>query len=204
MACGNTAQCSAHASCPASMLCPLLADVGLRAALLASFLLTGSGRHARTLARCSLHRSEISRGDECPLTKVRVCHCLLRRESLLVVVPKQLVEEVDGLVRDEALVLARDEAAPRLALVPSEDVVVLRVEVDIVFLEVGVQLVRPEHLRDFDQLVVVVVAVKERLLAEDLPTITGISSESELDQTRKAAEPTMEANMQPKLHMSSE
>jgi hypothetical protein len=121
-----------------------------------------------------------------------------------VVVPEELVEKVDGLVRDEALILARDEPAPRLALVPSEDVVVLRVEVDIVFLEVGVQLVRPEHLRDFDQLVVVVVAVKERLLAEDLPTITGISSESELDQTRKAAEPTMEANMQPKLHMSSE
>jgi hypothetical protein len=59
-----------------------------------------------------------------------------RRDSLLVVVPQQSVEEVNSLVWDEALVLRWDEAGPRLALVAAKDVVVLGVEVDVVLLEI--------------------------------------------------------------------
>ena len=70
------------------------------------------------------------------------------------VVPQQLVQEVDRLVRDVPLVLCvsdasdaiqgpgradqltrRDEARPWLARVPPEDVVVLLVQVDLVPLE---------------------------------------------------------------------
>jgi hypothetical protein len=45
-------------------------------------------------------------------TKVRVVLRLARSEALLVVEAKELVEEVNGLVRDETLVVRRREAVP--------------------------------------------------------------------------------------------
>ncbi|SGY63120.1 BQ5605_C007g04775 [Microbotryum silenes-dioicae] len=41
--------------------------------------------------------------------EVCMLHRLLRRQPFLVIVPQQLVKEVDRLVRDEALVLRGDE-----------------------------------------------------------------------------------------------
>lgn len=70
-------------------------------------------------------------------TEVRVLLALLGRQPLLVVVPEQLVQKVDGLIGDVPLVLGRDEARPRLARVPAEQVVELRVELDVVPLQTG-------------------------------------------------------------------
>lgn len=85
----------------------------------------------------------------------------------LVVVSQQLVEEVDGFIRDKTLVLRCDEAVPRLLLEPTEDIVVLSVEFDLVLVEVIKQLVRAKDLSNLDELIRVAVAVKERLFAED-------------------------------------
>ena len=51
------------------------------------------------------------------LTEVRVLHGLSGRQSLLVVVTQQLVEEVEALCEHEVLVLVVDEALPPLARV---------------------------------------------------------------------------------------
>jgi hypothetical protein len=64
--------------------------------------------------------------------KVSVQHSLVGRQALLVVVAEEAVEEVYRLVRDEALVVGGDEAGPWLALVATEEVVVLRVQVNVV------------------------------------------------------------------------
>ena len=47
-------------------------------------------------------------------------------------------------------------------------VIVLRVESNIVLLDVLIQTLGTENLRDLDQLVIVVMPMEERLLAEDL------------------------------------
>ncbi len=57
--------------------------------------------------------------------------------------------------------------------------------------------------RNLDELVVVVLAVEERLLLEDLPR-TRVSAHCLLSGGTASASLTMPANMAPKLHRSSE
>lgn len=51
---------------------------------------------------------------------------------------------------------------------PAQDVVVLRVQVDVVLLDVSKKLIRAKHFGNLNELVVIVVAMEEGLLAEDL------------------------------------
>ena len=64
-------------------------------------------------------------------------------------------------------VLGVDELVPRLLGVLSEDVVVVRVQCHVVLVYVRVQLIRAQHLRDLNQLVIVVLALEERLFLKD-------------------------------------
>ena len=73
-------------------------------------------------------------------------HGLDGREALLVVVSEQLVQQVDRLWRDEVLVVGVEELGPRLARVPPEDAVEMRVELEGVLVEVIEELVRAENL----------------------------------------------------------
>lgn len=66
------------------------------------------------------------------------------------IIPQQPIHKVDRLIRDIPLVLRRHEPAPLLARVPAEDLVVVRVELDVVLVEVGVELVRAEDFGDLD------------------------------------------------------
>lgn len=92
-----------------------------------------------------------------------------RRElaAYLVVVPQQLVEKVNGFIRDKTLVFRGDKAVPGLLLKAAEDVVVLGVELNLVAIEVVEEVVGAENLCDLDELVRVTVAVKEGFFAED-------------------------------------
>ncbi len=99
--------------------------------------------------------------------KVGVALGLLGREAFLVIVAQQLVEEVNGLVGYEALVLRRDKAVPGLFLEAAEDVVVLGVELNFVLVEVLKELVGAKNLGNLDKLVGVALTVEEGLLAED-------------------------------------
>lgn len=83
------------------------------------------------------------------------------------VVPQQLIQEVDRLITDKSLVLRVDETVPRLLLEATQDVVILRVELDLVLVEIVEQVVGAKNLGNLDELVGVAVAVEEGLLAED-------------------------------------
>ncbi len=109
---------------------------------------------------------------------------------------KHLVEQVKRIVGGEVLVLAVDELFPRFAAVVAENAVKVRVQLEVVLLEVANQLLRPQDLgnltksgeheqtckvnhikrrkkrvnrqrQNLDELVVVVVADKEGLLVEE-------------------------------------
>lgn len=55
-----------------------------------------------------------------------------------------------------------------LVTLPSKYVVILLVKLNVVFVQVCKQFIGAEHASDLDQLVIIVVAMEERLLAEDL------------------------------------
>jgi hypothetical protein len=110
---------------------------------------------------------------------------LLGRQPLLVIVPQQLVQKVDRLIRDVSLIFRRDEFAPWFPGVSAEHVVELRVEVDIVaFKTEGLaastnqdhatisslceKLIGTEDFGDLDELVRVVMSMEEWFFAEDL------------------------------------
>lgn len=52
--------------------------------------------------------------------------------------------------------------------IPGENVVILRVEFYVIFFQVQIELVRPKHLGNFHELIIIVVPMEERLFAEDL------------------------------------
>lgn len=113
-----------------------------------------------------------------------------------VVVAQKLVKEIDSLITDEALILGGDERAPRLAGEAREDLIVLRVEFDIVLVQVLEELLGTENLSNLYQLVRIAVAVEERLLAEDHrrkhraqgPHVQGIIVFLEIDEQLRAFE----------------
>jgi hypothetical protein len=51
---------------------------------------------------------------------------------------------------------------------PSQDLIVLCIEFDVVFFKVCIQLIRSQDLGDFHKLVVVIVAMEEGLFSENL------------------------------------
>jgi len=83
------------------------------------------------------------------------------------IVTQKLVEEIDSLIADEALVIGINEAMPGLLLEAAEDVVVLSVELNLVLVQIVEQVIRAQDLGYLDQLVAVRVAVEEGLFAED-------------------------------------
>lgn len=73
--------------------------------------------------------------------------------SNLVVITKKLVEEVYGFVTDESLIVRIYELFPRLLRIPAQNIVVLSVEFDVVFIEVIEEIIRAQYFGDFHQLV---------------------------------------------------
>lgn len=99
--------------------------------------------------------------------KVAVSLSLLGSEALLVIVAQQLVEEVNGLIGHEALVLRCDEAVPGLLLEAAENVVVLGIELYLVLVEVLEQLVSAKDLGNLNKLVGIALTVEKGLLAKN-------------------------------------
>lgn len=83
------------------------------------------------------------------------------------IVAQELVEEIDSLIADEALVVGINEAMPGLLLEASEDVVVLGVKLNLVLVQVVEQVIGAQDLGYLDQLVAVGVAMEEGFFAED-------------------------------------
>lgn len=96
------------------------------------------------------------------------CLVLLdQRKTYLMVVFQEFVEKVNGLVTDKSLILRVDKAVPWLLLESSQDIVVLCVELDFIFVQIIKEVVGAENLGNLDELIRVAVAVEEGLLAED-------------------------------------
>lgn len=73
--------------------------------------------------------------------------------TYLVVISQQLVQEFDGVVCDKTLVLGCDKAMPGLLLETAKDVVVLRIQFNLVLVEVVEELVGSKNFGNLDQLV---------------------------------------------------
>ena len=101
--------------------------------------------------------------------EVGMQHGVLWRDSLSVVIPQHLAEQVESLIRHQLVVLRIDEFGPWLALdgVVRQQVLVVRVQTQAVLVQVGVQLLRSQHFCDFDKLVVVVASLEEWFSLED-------------------------------------
>ena len=84
------------------------------------------------------------------------------------IIPQQLVQEINRLVRNVSLILRRDKPRPRFPRVSSQQLIILRIQPDIVLVNVRVQFVRPQHFRNLHQLVIVVVSVEEGFFSENL------------------------------------
>ena len=86
----------------------------------------------------------------------------------MVVVLKKLIEEIYCFVGDKPLVLSCKEPTPWLALVSSQDVIVLSIQFNVIFLQVRVQLIRPKHFGDLHQLIIIIMSVEKRFFSKDL------------------------------------
>mmetsp|Transcript_11268 Transcript_11268/g.24451 ORF Transcript_11268/g.24451 Transcript_11268/m.24451 type:complete len:303 (+) Transcript_11268:518-1426(+) len=67
------------------------------------------------------------------------------------------------------LIFVRDKLLPRFFRVPPQNPIKVWVQFQVIGIQVMKQLLRPENLRNFDQLIVVIMSVKERLLPENHP-----------------------------------
>ena len=87
--------------------------------------------------------------------------------AYLVIVSKQLVQKVDGIITHKALVLRIDEAVPVLSWETSQNIVVLSIKLDIVPVKVLKQIIRAKHFCNLAELIRVAVAVEKGLLSEE-------------------------------------
>lgn len=88
-------------------------------------------------------------------------------ESYLMVVAEELIKEINGVIADEPLILSIDEAVPALLGEAAENIVILSVELNVIFVEVVEEVFSTQDLGNLDQLVRVAVSMEEGLLAED-------------------------------------
>lgn len=139
------------------------------------------------------HRSSLSGGGVVPGSlglgrpyggEVRMSHGLLGSKAFLeyvsrwalhkqrdvsysMIITEKFVQKVNRFIANEALVLSIYKREPRLPGKAGENLIILRVELDLILVQVLEQLLGTEHLGDLDQLVGVAVTVEEGLFAED-------------------------------------
>lgn len=83
------------------------------------------------------------------------------------VITEKFVKEVECFRANKALVLRIDERMPRLLRVPRQEIVILRVQLDIVLVQVLEELIGTKNLGDLNELIGVAVSMEEWLLPED-------------------------------------
>ena len=96
-------------------------------------------------------------------------HGVLGRDALGMIVTEHLAQEVESLVGNQLVVLRVDEFGPGFARdgVLGQEIFIMRVKGKSVLVEVGVEFLCAEDLRNLDELIVVVAALEERLSLED-------------------------------------
>jgi len=89
------------------------------------------------------------------------------RSTHLMVVSEQLIQKINGIVTDKALIVRVDKRVPWLLRIPAKNVVVLGIQLDVVLVKVVEQIFRPENLGNLDQLVRITVPVEKWLPSKD-------------------------------------
>ena len=84
------------------------------------------------------------------------------------IITKKFVEEINGLVGDITLIFRGYKTGPRLSRITTKDLVIGRVEFNVIFFQVCIEFVCAQHLCDFDKLIIVVMAMEKGLLSENL------------------------------------
>lgn len=95
-------------------------------------------------------------------------HSLLGGQPLLMIVPKKLVQKVQGRLGHVPLVLRSDKLLPGPSLVSTEDVIVLGIQVNLILLHILEQGICTEDTGYLDQLIVIILAMEEGVSTEDL------------------------------------
>ena len=105
----------------------------------------------------SLHAGGLSRMVVSNWLEVGVKHGIFGSNSLSMVIPEHLAEQVERLVRHQLVVLRVDKFGPRLTRdrVTWQQFFVVRVEGQSVLVQVGEEFLSAENFRDLDQLIVV-------------------------------------------------
>lgn len=83
------------------------------------------------------------------------------------IITQKFIKKVDGFFADKALVIGIDKRVPRLAREPGEDVIILRIKLNLVTVQILEKLLGAEDLGDLDQLVRIARPVEEGFFAED-------------------------------------
>lgn len=83
------------------------------------------------------------------------------------IIPQKLIQKVNCIIANKALIVGIDERVPRLLGVPAEDIIVLRIKLNLVLVKVVEQVLGTQDLCDLNELISVTAAVEEWLLPED-------------------------------------
>ena len=112
------------------------------------------------------------------------------------VVFEQLVKEINSFGADESLVVLIDKRLPRYSRELRKKIVVLRIQFNVVFIQIRKEIFCSEHPSDFHELVCITAAMEERLLPKDHrgehssegPHIQGVIVLLEIDQQFRSLE----------------
>ena len=99
--------------------------------------------------------------------EVGVKHCIFWSDSLGVVVPEHLAQQVKSFIRYEVVVLGIDEFVPGLAWLRSDKIVVMIVQSEPILVNIGKEVFGSQNLGDLHKLIIVVASLEEWLLLED-------------------------------------
>ena len=83
------------------------------------------------------------------------------------IIPQQLIQKIHRIITHKPLIIRRDIRMPRLLRKPAQNIIILRIELDIVLVQVVEQVFRAEDLSNLHQLIRITIAVEKGLLPEN-------------------------------------
>lgn len=89
-----------------------------------------------------------------------------KKKTYSMVISEQLVQKVDCLATDKFLVVCVDKRIPRFPGVATKDIVILRIQLDVVLVEIFKKFVSAENFRNLNELVEIATSVEEGFFAE--------------------------------------
>jgi hypothetical protein len=93
--------------------------------------------------------------------EIGVFHRVSRGDSLSVVVLKHLAEQVNRFFGNKLLILSRYKFSPGFAWVLTEDIIIVRVKLNIVLLNISKKFICSKNFRNFNKLVIIVFTLEE-------------------------------------------